>query len=152
MTQSLQVLLQHAESERDEAMATLLRSEEANRRLRQQWEQLQAYRAEYAARAPTRGGQVTSIDRLRSHHGFMQRLEQALAQQQGLLASSNAQLTHHRQLLLARETRVASVRKLQERRRLDEQRSSARREQTRSDEAAMQRSWREGARDHAATH
>ena len=152
MSQSLQVLLQHAESQRDEAMAALLRAEAASRRLRRQWDQLCAYRAEYAARAPAQGGQVTTIERLRSHHVFMQRLDQALAQQQGLLASSDAQVAQSRALLLQRETRVASVRKLQQRRLLEEQQKTARREQTRSDEATLQRNWREGARHRATSH
>lgn len=152
MSQSLQVLLQHAERQRDEAMAALLRAQAASRRLRQQWDQLCAYRAEYAARAPTLGGQVTSIERLRSHHGFMQRLDQALAQQQGLLVSSDAQVAQNQALLLQRETRVASVRKLQQRRLLEEQQQSSRREQTSSDEATLQRNWREGARHRATSH
>lgn len=152
MSQALHSLLEHAEAQRDEAIAALVQAEESNRRLRQQWDQLHSYHADYAALAPTLGGQATSIDRLRGHHAFMQRMEQALAQQQGLLAASDAQVTQRRQLLLEREIRVASVRKLQERRLFEEQRSTLRREQTRSDEAATQRSWRESARARSATH
>ena len=152
MTQSLHVLFEHAKSQRDEALAALLQAEETSRRLRQQLEQLQAYHAEYAAEAPTLSGTLTSIERLRSHHAFMQRLDQALVQQQGLLASCQAQLALRRQLLLERETRVASVRKLLERREAEQQRCSSRREQTQSDEAATQRSWRESALIRAVAH
>ena len=67
MTESLQTLLAHAERERDETQAALLQTEEALRRQRLQWQQLQSYHADYAARAPKLGGRVAAIDSLRSH-------------------------------------------------------------------------------------
>lgn len=152
MNPSLTALLQHAENQRDEALASLLQAEAANRRARAQLEQLQSYHAEYAAGAPALRGAVTSIERLRSHHAFMQRLDQALEMQRAQMAHSNAQVAQRRQLLLERETRVASVRKLQERRDAQTQRSLARHEQSLSDESATQRSWRESARARAAAH
>ena len=145
MTQALQSLLEHAERERDEAMACLLQTEDSSRRLRQQLEQLQAYRADYQARSPGSGGQAAPIELLRCHQGFVQRLDQALAQQGQLLASAESQLLLQRQLLLERETRVAAVRKLVERRLHEQQRSLARQEQKRSDEASAQRRWQPSA-------
>ena len=139
MTQSLQTLLSHAERERDDAMAVVLQAEEHGRKLRQQWHQLQAYHADYAARAPTLGGRAAPIDTLRSHHAFMQRLDQALAQQQGLLQAAEQRVTQQRQTLLALETRVASVRKLQQRRLQEAQRNAQRLEQRRSDDGATRR-------------
>jgi flagellar FliJ protein len=82
----------------------------------------------------------------------MQRLDQALAQQAGQLQSADVQLLHQRQLLLARETRVAAVRKLVERRAQDHQRVHARREQNRSDEATAQRHWHDSVRKGTVTH
>ena len=160
MTQSLQTLLSHAEHERDEAMAALLQAEEAGRRLHQQWLQLHAYHADYAARAPTLSGRAVPIDALRSHHAFMQRLDQALAQQQGVLHAAELRLTQERYALLALETRVASVRKLQERRlhegergaqRLEQRRSDDSAAQRRTDDSAMQRRWRDSTLSHSAT-
>ena len=139
----LQTLIQHAEQARDAAMAALLQAEDTSRRLRQQWDQLQAYRADYAARAPALGGRAAPIDALRSHHAFMQRLGQALAQQQGLLQAADARVAQQRQTLLALETRVASVRKLCERRQQEAQRSADRLDERRRDESAMQRHWRD---------
>ena len=144
MTQSLQTLLSHAEHERDEALAALLQAEEAGRRLHQQWQQLQDYHADYAARAPTLSGRVAPIDALRSHHAFMQRLDQALAQQQGVLHAAELRLMQQRQALLALEIRVASVRKLQERRLDEAERGAHRLEQRRSDDSAAQRRSRDG--------
>ena len=139
MTESLQTLFAHAEQERDEALAALLQAEDAARRLRQQWDQLQSYHADYAARSPTLGGRAAPIDALRSHHAFMQRLDQALAQQQGLLQAGEQRVVEQRQQLLEREIRVASVRKLGERRLHEAQRGAQRLEQRRSDDFAAQR-------------
>ena len=150
MTESLQTLLSHAEHERDGAMAALLQAEESVRRLRQQSGQLQTYHADYAARAPTLNGRAAPIEALRSHHAFMQRLDQALAQQQGLLQAADTRVTQQRQTLLALETRVASVRKLQERRLQEAQRSAQRLEQRRTDDSAAQRGWRNGTHSRTA--
>ena len=143
--QTLQTLLDHAARERDETLAVLMQAEDQTRRLREQLQQLQAYHADYSARAPGQGGHAVAIDQLRSHHAFMQRLDQALGQQQGLLEGADAHAALQRQVLLERETRVASVRKLIERRTQEQQRSAARREQQRSDEAAARRQWRDSA-------
>lgn len=146
MTESLQTLLAHAERERDETRAALLQTEAAAHRQRLQWEQLQTYHADYAARAPTLGGRAATIDALRSHHAFMQRLDQALAQQQGLLKAGEQRLADQRQQLLKREIRLASVRKLDERRQQEAQRNAQQREQRRSDDSAVARRW------HDSTH
>lgn len=143
MTQTLNTLLEHAERERDQAVAALLQAEETGRRQRQQMEQLQAYHADYTRRAPGLDGRAAPIEQLRSHHAFMQRLVQALSQQQQQVQAAEGQIALQRQQLLAREMRVASVRKLVGRRQQEQARSSARLEQNRSDEAATQRRWRD---------
>jgi flagellar FliJ protein len=152
MTQALQSLLEHAERERDEAMACLLQTEDSSRRLRHQLEQLQAYRADYEARLPGLGAEAAPIELLRCHQAFVLRLDQALAQQGQLLETAESQLLLQRQLLLERETRVAAVRKLMERRLHDRQRSQARLEQKRSDEAAAQRRWHHSAHGRTSSH
>jgi len=152
MHQPLQTLITHAEQARDAALAALLQAEESSRRLRQQWEQLQAYHADYAARAPGLKGLAAPIDALRSHHAFMQRLDQALAQQQGLLQAADQRAAQQRQTLLTLETRVASVRKLCERRQHEAQRSADRLDERRRDESAMQRHWRDSTAGRPVTH
>jgi flagellar FliJ protein len=160
MTAALHTLLSHAERERDEALALLLQAEEDLRRLQQQAEQLLAYRGDYRLRHPATGGRSSSIELLRCHEGFMQRLDQALHQQGGQVQQAQARCQHLRAALLAEETRVASVRKLLERRGLQAQRVAARQEQRLSDETAMQQhrrrseeagAWRLGA-EPAASH
>lgn len=152
MTQALNALLEHAERQRDQALARLVQAEEANRRLRNQWEQLKAYRADYEARSPGMGGKAAPIELLRCHQGFVSRLDQALTQQSALMQSAEKQLAVKRHHLLERETHVASVRKLVERRVQDHQRTTARLEQKRSDEAATQRRWRDSAHSSTLTH
>jgi flagellar FliJ protein len=67
----------------------------------------------------------------------MQRLEQALSQQESQMAQAEVRLTSRRAALLALETRVASVRKLMERRSKDLRRNHDRQEQRLSDDAAQ---------------
>lgn len=152
MTQALNALLEHAERQRDEALARLVQAEESSRRLRNQWEQLKVYRADYEARAPGMGAQAAPIELVRCHQGFVQRLDQALTQQSALMQGADEQLALKRQMLLERETHVASVRKLVERRMQDHQRTTARLEQKRSDDANTQRRWRNSTQSSTLTH
>ncbi len=161
MTQALHTLLEHAERLRNEALALLLQAEEASRRLQQQEMQLLTYRDEYRQRQPGLGGRSVSIELLRSHHEFMQRLEQALTQQQGQMTQSQNRLITRRAELLALETRVASVRKLLERRSGEQRRRSDRQDQRISDDAAQHAAraagplgaaWSGGAEAQSGTH
>jgi flagellar FliJ protein len=141
MTQSLQALLQHAQTQRDEALVALQRAEDAAHQLQLQSEQLVVYANEYDARHPARGGRSAPIEVLRCHLGFMQRLQQAQAHQQGLLQAAQARTAKQRQALLALELRVAAVRKLLERRGKDQRQAADQLEQRRHDDAAQQHAW-----------
>ena len=138
MTAALHTLLEHAERQRDEAHSALLQAEDHLRRLQNQEEQLLAYREDYRQRHPALGGRSTSIELLRCHEGFMQRLDQALQQQRVQVQHAEHRGTQLRADLVAQETRVASVRKLLERRGAQVQQLAARLDQRRSDETAMQ--------------
>lgn len=145
MNKTLQTLLDQAERERDEALAALLRTEDTMRRLQLQAGQLQAYRGEYDDRGPARSGRSAPIELLHCHRDFMSRLDQALLQQQGQVQGALARLAQLRATLLARETRLAAVRKLIERRVQEQRLAAARLEQRRSDDAVPQSLWRLGA-------
>lgn len=142
MHQPLVTLLEIAERERDEAQARLAQAEQATRRHALQLQQLQQYRTEYGSRSPGQTGLAASITLLRSHHDFMQRLEQAMVQQLGLVQSAELRTQQLRQELLAQQTRLAGVQKLLQRRLLDQERMAEQQEQHRSDELALQRHWR----------
>jgi flagellar FliJ protein len=144
VNKTLQTLLDQAERQRDEALAALLRAEETLRRLELQAGQLQAYRGEYDDRGPARSGRSSPIELLHCHRDFMLRLDQAVVQQQAQLQGAGARLVQLRAALLARETRLAAVRKLIERRAQEQRLAVARLEQRRSDDAVPQGLWRLG--------
>jgi len=137
MTAALHTLLEHAERQRDDALAALLQAESGLRRLEAQAEQLRDYRDDYRTRHPALGGRSAGIEALRCHQDFMQRLDQALHQQAGQLQAHAARCATLRAQLVAQETRVASVRKLLERRGQAAQVQADRLEQRRSDESAQ---------------
>ncbi len=137
MTAALHTLLEHAERQRDEALSAMLQAEAQLRRQQQQEDQLLVYRDEYRQRHPALGGRSTSIELLRCHEGFMQRLDLALQQQGGQVQHAEGRCSQLRTALVAQETRVASVRKLLERRGAQTSTLAARQDQRRSDETAM---------------
>ena len=145
MTQAIHTLLEVAERQRDEAQAAMLKCEDAVRRLQQQADQLLAYRDDYRSRNPAIAGRSAGIEQLRLHQNFMQRLDQALQQQSGQLQAAQARSSSLRAALVAQEMRVASVRKLLERRGEQTRLRESRQEQRRSDDAAQNRRQNDGS-------
>lgn len=141
---ALTTLLEQATSERDQIRAGLQRAEEVARRARAQCEQLSQYRGEYRQRWQARFAQEGAIEIVQCYRGFMERLEDALAQQDRQADAAASQCTRLRERLAAAELRVASVKKLIERRQAEQQRVQARRDQRQTDEAARQAHWRRG--------
>ena len=144
MTTALQTLLQHAERQRDESLVVLARTEDFAARMAAQTEQLLAYRDDYRLRHPAQGGRSATIELLRCHQGFMQRLDQAIAQQQAQQQQAENGVLQQRATLLDLQTRAAAVKKLIERRDAEEHLRLSRQEQRRSDDAAR----RHGSDDH----
>jgi len=134
---TLLTLLEQAENERDAARARLAQAEEAARQGRAQAEQLHAYREDYRRRAPALNGRAVSIELMRCHQGFMQRLDQAIEQQRGQVARLEQQVAAQRDVVQERELRVASVKKLLERRAQEARRQAERLEQRQTDETAL---------------
>jgi flagellar FliJ protein len=141
MSSTLHTLLEQAETERDAALARMQQADEAVRQSRAQSEQLWAYREDYRRRAPALNGKSATIELMRCHHGFMQRLDQAIDHQRGQLAGIEKQAVALRELLLEREMRVAAVKKLIERRAAEAMRVAARVDQRQTDEAAQRVSY-----------
>jgi flagellar protein FliJ len=136
MSETLNVLLQHSEGQRDEAMLALQQIEAQERQLAQQAEQLHGYRTEYQQRHPALVGGSTTVAALRTHQSFMARLDQAVQQQALQLKQAQTRAAARRSDLLTLEVRVASVRKLLERRAKSHALSAARQDQRLSDDAA----------------
>lgn len=140
--QSLQLLLQHEQRHCDQAQLALRRADEANQRALAQHEQLQSYRCEYQARWAQRLRAGSPVAIVLHYRSFMQRLDQALTMQSRQAEVATRHAAQARQRLLDCERRVASVRKLLERRGAELAQRSRQLEQKASDEQAQRRRWR----------
>jgi flagellar protein FliJ len=136
MSQSLQVLMAHSERQRDDGLLQVQKAQTQLRQQEQQAEQLLAYRAEYQARHPALNGRSSSIDMLRYHQSFMDRLNQAVQQQQQQVQAAHTRWVARQNEQLALEMRVASVRKLMQRRDHAQEQISHRKDQRHTDEMA----------------
>jgi flagellar FliJ protein len=149
--QSLSILLEREEQERDAALAALHAARSHADAARAQAEQLVEYRAEYQRRWTEQFARAGAIEIVHCYQGFTQRLEQAIVQQDRLAQHAKAQAERAQATLAACELRVASVRKLIERRLHEQQRVAARREQKITDEAAQRAAYAGSAARLAAT-
>jgi len=140
----LQTLLQRAEADRDTALAVLRQAEALVQRAEAQARQLQDYRSEYDQRWTTRFQTSGTPELLHCHRGFGQRLDQAITHQVTNTNQLGNRVLQAREVLLAREQRVAAVRKLIERRQAELVKIAGRRDQRATDEAAQ----RAGSRGH----
>ncbi|MEF7613066.1 flagellar export protein FliJ [Aquincola sp. MAHUQ-54] len=141
-TQSLQVLLDRETDERDGLLAALQQAQMRAQAARAQTEQLIAYRDDYHRRWSGQFRTQATMDILRCYQDFSQRLEEAIAQQTRVATHAETQVQRAREALTAQEIRVASVRKLIERRIAEQQRAAERRDQKQTDEAAQRAAWR----------
>lgn len=135
---TLQLLLDRATQERDRLAGELRRGEEVALRARRQGEQLAAYRGEYLQRWGGQFGRGGAIEIVHCYQSFMQRLDEALEQQQRQIEAADRAVAAVRQLLLQADLRVGSVKKLIERRRAEHQHRQDRQDQRQTDEAAQQ--------------
>lgn len=134
--QTLSILLERAEAERDQALAYLQEVRRAAEAARSQADQLGQYRSEYQQRWTQQFARGSSIDILGCYQNFGLRLDQAI-DQQGLVANhQDARVERAQEMVRELEMRVASVRKLLERRRAEMSRSAQRQEQKATDEQA----------------
>ena len=136
----LQTLQQRAEAERDTALATLRQAEALVQQAEQQAQQLQGYRSEYDQRWTARFQEHGTAELLHCHRGFGQRLDHAITMQLTNSRQLGNRVHQARETLVAREMRVAGVRKLIERRQAELAKIAARRDQNQTDEAAQRAS------------
>ncbi len=137
----LQALLAQTERERDIALIDSQRASTLHAQAVQQHEQLLTYRSEYEQRWGQQFRTSATIDVLQCYQGFMDRLVIAVEQQQRAVSDAALTSERERQRLQQHEIRVASVRKLIERRVADMQRGVERREQKSTDEFAARAGW-----------
>jgi flagellar FliJ protein len=134
---ALNTLLEREQAERDRALAQLREAEAQAAQARTQAEQLRQYRADYVERWTRQFRQGGTMDLVQCYQSFMQRLEQAVQQQAQVAGHAQARLDTYLDALRAAEMRVASVRKLIERRQQQLRHQAERADQRHTDEAAQ---------------
>ena len=139
--QPLLALLDLAERDRDASLAARQRAQEAAERAAAQASQLTGYRSEYEQRWTTQFQTSGAMPVVHCYQGFMNRLGQAVAHQDLVILRANEQLAQAERVLHQQELRVASVRKLIERRQLEQRQSADRRDQKATDEFAARANW-----------
>jgi flagellar protein FliJ len=135
VSNALATLLEQAESQRNTALAAFNQARARRDDARTQASELEAYRRDYSARWNQqfqRDGAAHEV--MRSYHQFAGRLDLAISQQAQALAICEQALVRANDMLAAHELRVASVRKLIERRVHDARALHAQREQRASDD------------------
>lgn len=137
----LMALLGQAERERDDALAQAQRAEAQLAAAHGQGEQLVAYRLDYESRFRERFSRQGAIDTFQTYQVFMGRLSLAVEQQQGAIAQAGQRVETARQVVREHELRVASVRKLLERRLAELRVAADRRDQKQTDEFASRAAW-----------
>jgi flagellar FliJ protein len=134
---TLNTLLEQAEAERNQALANFNQLRARCDAARAQATQLDAYRTSYQQRWSLQFAQGAALEIVRCYQSFADRLETAIAQQSHAVGLAQAAQARAGDTLTANELRVASVRKLIERRALALRQASEQREQKADDEHAM---------------
>ena len=140
-THALLTLLVQCEGERDSVQAELLRVSALHQSAQAQSDQLLTYRRDYEARWTLQFQSASSITLVQCYLGFMQRLNLAVEQQQHVATQTALHVERARSDLVAKELRVATVRKLLERRGNEDRVAQARKDQKISDEFAARSAW-----------
>lgn len=143
----LYTLLEQATVARDTTLADQQRARQAAQAAAAQSEQLTSYRREYARRFGVGAGQAGAIELMQCYQGFMARLDSAVSQQAQIAALAQTRFEAAQATLLLAEQRLASVRKLIDKRSAEIAHAQARSEQKASDEFASRAAWnkRQGA-------
>ncbi|MEO8297175.1 MAG: flagellar export protein FliJ [Burkholderiales bacterium] len=140
--QPLTVLLEQAQRDRDQALQRQRKVEAALAAAEVQAEQLRDYRAECEGRWGQQFRKGVTMTLMQVYQDFVGRLHGAVDSQGEQIDRLRADLARCIADSVAAELRVASVRKLIERREVAALRSMAQREQKQFDEMASRAAWR----------
>ena len=139
--QPLALLLAQADRQRYDALAEQLKAETAKRAAEAQAEQLVAYRREYEQRWSAQFCREGKIELVRCYQGFIERLSQAVEQQERVAGHAAAQVERAAAIMRGHDVRAAALKKLVERRLKESERAAAGREQRQHDEHASRAAW-----------
>jgi flagellar FliJ protein len=133
----LRTLLEREQKRRDEQMAAVRNAVANVEAQQQQADGLTGYRSEYCQKWSAQFQQAAQMEILRSYHGFLSRLDQAISQQQSVVEHARRMVDAQRQRLVEREIRVATVERLIKRREALLAKVADRRDQKNLDEMAQ---------------
>ncbi len=133
----LHTLLEREKKRRDEQMAQVRNAVANVEAQQQQADGLTGYRGDYCRKWSAQFQQSAQIEILRSYHGFLARLDQAITQQQSVVEHASRMVDAQRQRLIEREIRVATVERLIKRREAMLAKLAERRDQKNLDEMAQ---------------
>ena len=134
----LLVAIELATRQRDDAGQALAQAVRRVDRAREQMEQLQSYATDTSARWSV-ASQASATPQIVGHYyQFMERLEQTIGLQQGVIQDLQLQRQTANRVLLDAELRIAGLNQVLEQRRAELAREQAQRDQKESDELAAQ--------------
>ena len=133
----LKTLLEREQKRRDEQMAAVRNAVANAEAQQQQADGLTGYRSEYCRKWSAQFQQAAQMEILRSYHGFLSRLDQAITQQVSVVEHARRMVEAQRQRLVEREIRVATVERLIQRREALLAKVADRRDQKNLDELAQ---------------
>ena len=134
--QSLLLVLEAAQKERDAALSAHEAARKSHESARQQAQSLNDWRQDYQRRWQAQFQQSGGMEIVRCYQDFMVRLGEAVSEQDRRLQMAEQHMARCRAQLVERERRVAAVAQLIERRRAELQVKQNRQEQKATDEMA----------------
>ena len=137
--QAFEVAIDLARRQRDAARNALVQLRGQCRNAQSQLDQLTGYAAETRQRWGAREGAVLQPEVLRHQRQFLQRLEQTMEMQRGVVREFGLRIDRAVAALAAAEARLASLSHVLQRRLREAALRQQRREQKETDELAMQR-------------
>lgn len=135
-SKALSVALEMALRQRDEARRLLQDARGARQAAQDQLDQLEGYARETQNRWGMRPNAAVQPEVMYHHYQFMGRLDHAMGLQTGVVGNHAERVSVAEKSLLEAELRLASLKKLVEKRQRDALQAQARREQKQTDERA----------------
>lgn len=136
---SVLLAIEHATLRRDEFAKAAARVERSLGFAREQMAQLEGYAVDTDGRWTGSASRALSVELVRHHYQFMDRLQQAIGLQSGVVANVGRQLEQAKSNLLLAEFRLSGLKQILKTRQAAMQLDKRRREQRHTDEfAALQ--------------
>jgi flagellar FliJ protein len=134
----LLLAIAQAERRRDDILRNLAQSQQREHSALDQLNQLRSYAGDTDQRWVQTGSVGLSVELVKHHYQFSDRLQQAIDLQDGVISNLRRQSDNVRQQLQKAESRLAGLQKVLQQRRAQAQLVARRREQAAMDEMAAQ--------------